>query len=138
MTNVIMISIEFVELSIFQLISIGFFGIFFGIFETSTNFFYLVSRNQTLPRKQHSAELPNNATDTQVFHKVVQMFLLGLGLVIISLISSLIAPQLFTIGAALIFLNGLIDYSKFHNARMMLIWTFIATITFIFSLIPII
>lgn len=133
-----MISIEFVKLSIFQLISIGFFGFFFGIFETSTNFFYLISRNETLPRKQHSTELPNNATDTQVFHKVVQMFMLGLVLIIISLISSLVAPQLFSIGAALIFLNGLIDYSKFRKARMMLIWTIIAIITFVFSLIPII
>ncbi|MHA2074811.1 MAG: hypothetical protein ACW97X_09345 [Candidatus Hodarchaeales archaeon] len=132
-----MISIEFAEFSIFQLFSIGFFGYFFGVFEASTNLFYLISKNQTLPRKQHSSELPSNATDAQVFHKVVQMLILGLVLLFLSLISSIIAPQLFTIGAALILINGLIDYSKFRKGRMMLIWTFIAILTCIFSLIPI-
>ena len=103
-----MVIFEFVDFSVFQLISIGLFGFIFGIFETSTNLFYLISKNYTLPRKQHSKELPRNATDAQVLHKVIQMLILGLILLFVSLMSSMIAPQLFTVGAAFILINGLI------------------------------
>ncbi len=130
-----MIVFEFVDFSVFQLISIGFFGFIFGIFEASTNLFYLISNNYTLPRRQHSKELPRNATDIQVRHKVIQMFILGIILLFIGLMSSIIAPQLFTVGAAFILINGLIDYSKFRKRNMIFTWTVIALTAFIFSLI---
>ncbi|MFX0087627.1 MAG: DUF6442 family protein [Candidatus Hodarchaeota archaeon] len=133
-----MVIIEFVDVSFFQLFSISIFGFIFGLFEASTNLFYLINKNYTLSRKQHGKELPRNATDTQVFHKVVQMFILGIILLFISLISSIIAPQLFTVGAAFILINGLIDYSKFRKRNMIITWTVIAFIAFIFSLIPLI
>jgi hypothetical protein len=133
-----MVIFEFVDFSVFQIISIGLFGFILGIFETSTNLFYLISKNYVLSRKQHSKELPRNATDAQVLHKIIQMLILGLILLFVSLMSSLIAPQLFTVGAAFILINGLIDYSKFRKKNMIIAWAVIAFIAFIFSLIPLI
>lgn len=127
-----------VELSIFQLIGIGLFGFVFGTFETSTNLLYLITKNYNLPRKQHGKELPANVTDAEVFHKVVQMFCLGIFLLIISILSSVIAPQLFIVGATAIFLSGLIDYSKFRKNNMLIVWIVISTIACVFSLLTIV
>ncbi|UCG01880.1 MAG: hypothetical protein JSW11_20030 [Candidatus Heimdallarchaeota archaeon] len=124
-----------VELSIFQLVGITLFGFIFGIFETLTNLLYLVTKNYDLPRKQHGKELPVNVTDDQVFHKSLQMLCLGIFLLIISILSSAIAPQLFIIGGAAIFLSGLIDYSKFRKRDMFIVWIAISIIACVFSLI---
>ena len=127
-----------VQLSVFQLISIGVFGFLFGIFETSTNLLYLITKNFELPRKQHGKELPENATDNEVFHKIIQMLFLGIILLSISVLSVVIAPQLFIIGAAAIFLSGLIDYSKFRKKDMLIIWFVISIIASVFSLFTVI
>ncbi|MFX1507858.1 MAG: hypothetical protein ACFFDC_17355 [Promethearchaeota archaeon] len=124
-----------VQLSVFQLISIGLFGFIFGTFETSTNLLYLITRNFDLPRKQHGKELPADPTDFEVFHKIIQMLSLGILLLLISIISLVIAPQLFIIGASAIFLSGLIDYSKFRKKDMFIIWIVISIIASIFSLL---
>ena len=121
-----MSNLAFAALNPFQIISIGIFGIVFGFFEVLTNFFYLVTKNYDLPRLQHGKELPIMPDDTVVYHKVIQMLVLGILLVIISLVSILISPQLFISGAALIFLNGLIDYSKFQKKNMFILWSTIA------------
>ncbi|MFX0124565.1 MAG: hypothetical protein ACFFAE_13115 [Candidatus Hodarchaeota archaeon] len=128
----------YVELSIFQLISIGLFGFIFGIFETSTNLLYLITKNYNLPRKQHGKELPVNVTDAEIFHKVVQMLCLGIFLLIISILSSVIAPQLFIVGATAIFLSALIDYSKFRKNDKLIVWTIISVIACIFSLLTVV
>jgi hypothetical protein len=124
-----------VELSIFQLISIVLFGFVFGTFETSTNLLYLITKNFDLPRKQHSKELPRDATNSEVFHKVVQMLCLGIILLSISILSLVITPQLFIVGATAIFLSGLIDYSKFRKKDMLIIWVVISVIASVFSLL---
>ena len=124
-----------IEMSIFQIMSIGLFGLIFGSFEASTNLFYLITKNYDLPRKQHSRELPENVSDAEVFHKVVQMFCLGIILLLISIISITIDPQLFIVGAAVILVNGLIDYSKFKKIDMLIVWIVIAVIASSFSLL---
>jgi len=123
-------------LSFFQFISIGLFGYVFGVFEITTNLFYLINRNYDLSRKQHSKELPLNATNAQVIHKVIQMLILGLILLIVSYISSITLPQFFVVGAAFILMNGLIDYAKFRKKYMVITWTLISIIACTFSLIP--
>lgn len=123
-----------VELSIFQIISIGLFGFVFGGFETTTNVFYLLTKNYDLPRKQHGRELPADVTDSEILHKVVQMLSLGIILLVIATIAIVIAPQLFVVGAAAIFVNGLIDYSKFKKHDILILWIAIASIACIFSL----
>jgi hypothetical protein len=115
-----------IALNPFQILSIGIFGIVFGFFEVVTNFFYLITKNYDLPRIQDGKELPKDTDDAVVFHKVIQMLLLGILLVIISLVSIFIAPQLFISGAVLIFLNGLIDYTKFQKKNMLILWSAIA------------
>jgi hypothetical protein len=127
-----------VQMSVFQLVSISVFGFIFGIFETSTNLLYLITRNLDLPRKQHSRELPREATDIEVFHKIVQMLCLGIILLSFSVLSIILAPQLFIVGAAAIFLNGLIDYSKFRKKGIFIIWFVISTIAGVFSLLTVI
>ena len=123
-----------VTLNFFQIISIGLFGIVFGLFETITNLFYLITDNYHLPRLQHRRELPTDADDVVVLHKMIQMLIFGILLLMISLISIFIAPQLFIVGAVLIFLNGLIDYAKFQKKNMFIVWSTI-TIFCIVSLI---
>ena len=123
-----------VELSIFQIIGIGLFGFVFGGFETTTNVFYLLTKNYDLPRKQHGRELPADVTDPEILHKVVQMLSLGIILLVIATIAIVIAPQLFVVGAAAIFVNGLIDYSKFKKRDILILWITIASIACIFSL----
>jgi hypothetical protein len=123
------------KISIFQIIGIFGFGFFFGILETITNAFYLLTKNYDLPRRQHSKELPDIATDTQVFHKVIQMLFLGIFLFIVACISVIVSPQLFVVGAAGIFFNGLIDYSKFRKRNMLILWCFFAIVASVFSLI---
>ncbi|MFW9903304.1 MAG: hypothetical protein ACFFFH_03150 [Candidatus Thorarchaeota archaeon] len=127
-----------VQLSVFQLISICLFGFVFGTFETSTNLLYLITRNFNIPRKQHGKELPVDPTDIEVFHKIVQMLCLGIILLNISILSLVIAPQLFIIGAAAIFLNGLIDYSKYRKKDIFVIWIVISTVASIFSLFTVV
>ena len=122
------------ELSIFQIISIGLFGFIFGGFETTTNFFYLFTKNYDLPRKQHGRELPAEVTEAEILHKVVQMLSLGIILLVIATTATVIAPQLFVVGAATIFMNGLIDYSKYKKHDMFLVWLVIASIACVFSL----
>jgi len=129
-------SIPFDNLSFFQFISIGLFGFVFGVFEMTTNLFYLINRNYDLSRKQHSKELPLNATNAQVVHKVIQMLILGVILLIVSFISSITLPQFFVIGAAFILMNGLIDYAKYRKKYIAIIWTLISIIACTFSLIP--
>lgn len=125
------------DLSIFQVLSIGIFGFLLGSFETTTNLFYLLTKNYDLPRKQHGKELPDNATEAQILHKVVQMFGLGLILLMTATIAIIIAPQLFIVGATAIFVNGLIDYGKFKKSNMLGIWAIIATIVGMGSLITV-
>jgi len=129
-------SISFGNLSFFQFISIGLFGFVFGVFEMTTNLFYLINRNYDLSRKQHSKELPLNATNAQVVHKVIQMLILGVILLIVSFISSITLPQFFVIGAAFILMSGLIDYAKYRKKYIAIIWTLISIIACTFSLIP--
>ncbi|MFX0152201.1 MAG: hypothetical protein ACFFAJ_15550 [Candidatus Hodarchaeota archaeon] len=124
------------DLSVFQLIVISIFGFIFGGFETTTNMFYLISRNYRLPRKQHSRELPENATQEEVLHKVVQMLILGVCLLILAFISIVIAPQLFVVGATAILVSGMIDYSKFKKNEMLVIWILIAILISVCLLLP--
>jgi hypothetical protein len=123
------------SLSVFQTLNISLFGFFFGGFESITNIFYLITKNYDLPRKQHGKELPTNATDSQVFNKVKRMFLLGLILIVISLISVIIAPQFFILGGAAIFLNGLIDYSYYKKEKLLFGWIIIAIFSSLCSLL---
>lgn len=124
-----------IELSIFQIIGIGLFGFIFGTFEASTNLLYLIIKNYNLPRKQHGKELPIDVTDSEVYQKVIQMFCLGIILIIISIMSLVVTPQLFIVGATAIFLSGLIDYSKFRKKDMLIIWIVISIIASAFSLL---
>ena len=119
------------NLSIFQLISIGLFGLVFGLFETFTNFFYILTNNYNWPRIQHGKELPYQAEDKVIRRKVIQMFLLGIMLLTITLISILIFPQLFIIGSVLIFFNGLLDYTKYRKNNFLFIWSTIAVLSFL-------
>ncbi len=121
-------------ISIFQVISIGLFGFIFGGFEATTNLIYLLTKNYDLPRKQHGKELPTDVTEAELLHKVVQMFSLGMILLVTAIIAISIAPQLFVVGAAAIFLSGLIDYSKFKKNDMLIVWIVIATICGAFTL----
>ena len=114
------------NLNQFQILSIGIFGLFFGLFETSTNFFYLVTKNYKWSRLQHGKELPFDAEEKVVIRKVKQMLILGILLLFITLLSISISPQLFVVGSVLIFLNGLLDYSKYQNTMFFIIWTVIA------------
>ena len=123
------------NLSIFQLISIGFFGFIFGLFETTTNFFYLLTNNKKWPRLQHGKELPPQAEERLVKRKVMQMLLLGILLLSITYISVLISPQLFVVGSVLIFANGILDYGKYRNENFLLIWTMISIISFLLLLL---
>ncbi|MFX1423407.1 MAG: hypothetical protein ACFFB2_13895 [Promethearchaeota archaeon] len=126
------------ELSTFQVVGIGLFGFIFGIFEASTNLFYLITKNYDLPRRQHGRELPNNVTDVIVLRKVAQMFFLGIFLLFVSFISITIAPQLFTVGASAILISGLIDYSKFRKIDILIVWISIATIACLLSVCTIV
>ncbi len=124
-------------MTIFQAISIYLFGFIFGGFETTSNLFYLLTKNYDLPRKQHGKELPANVTEAEVLHKVVQMFSLGIILLVTAIFAIFIAPQLFVVGAAAIFLSGLIDYSKFKKKDMLIVWIVIATICGAFALMKV-
>ncbi|MFX1516815.1 MAG: hypothetical protein ACFFC6_10920, partial [Promethearchaeota archaeon] len=124
-----------VELSIFQLVGIGLFGVIFGTFEASTNLLYLITKNYNLPRKQHGKELPVNVTDSEVHHKVIQMLCLGVFLLMISVLSLVVAPQLFIVGGTAIFISALVDYSKFRKKDMFIIWIGISIIPSVFSLL---
>ncbi len=127
--------VQYFGMSIFQIISIGLFGFIFGTFEALTNLFYLLTKNYDLPRKQHSKELPINVTDDEVLHKVFQMFILGIFLLLIAVVSITIAPQLFIVGAAAILVSGLIDYTRFGKFDMLVVWIVIAVIISILSLV---
>ena len=118
-----------VQLSFLQILNIGLFGFVFGIFETVTNGYYLLTNNLRLPIIQHGRELPSEVDDNIVKHKVVQMLILGLLLLIIAIISTLITPHLFIVAIALIFLNGLLDYGKFRKIGMFMLWSAIAAIS---------
>ncbi len=120
---------NFIPLSIFQMFSITFFGVFFGSFELFTNGLYILSRNYNLPRKQHRFELPENPTPEIISHKVFQMFILGTILTGTAILAFLISPYIFIVGAGMIMLNGLIDYSKFHKTSALVLWTIISIIS---------
>ncbi|MFX0185799.1 MAG: hypothetical protein ACFE95_22165 [Candidatus Hodarchaeota archaeon] len=126
-----------VKLSIFQLITISLFGFIFGGFEVTTNLYYLLTKNYDLPRKQHGKELPNNATQEEVEHKVLQMFVLGIFLLLIACISVIIAPQLFVVGATAILVSGMIDYSKFKKNEILIVWIVITVISIACSLLSV-
>ncbi|MHA2100129.1 MAG: hypothetical protein ACW99A_15750, partial [Candidatus Kariarchaeaceae archaeon] len=98
------------NLSIFKIISIGLFGLFFGLFETFTNLVYILTNNYRWSRLQHGKEIPIQAEDKVIKRKVVQMFLLGIMLLSITYISLLISPQLFVVGSVLIFLRINTDF----------------------------
>jgi predicted nucleic acid-binding Zn ribbon protein len=119
------------NLSIFQIISIGIFGLFFGLFETFTNFFYLLTNNKKWPRLQHGKELPSKAEERIVKRKVMQMLLVGVLMLSITYVSLLISPQLFVVGSVLFFFNGLLDYSKYHKKKFLILWTMIALLSFL-------
>ncbi|MHA1940661.1 MAG: hypothetical protein ACW97P_02910 [Candidatus Hodarchaeales archaeon] len=114
------------HLTLFQTISVGLFGIIFGIFETFTNLFFLIKRDFRFSRIQHGRELPKEASDRMMYRKVIQMLILGILLLLISFVSILIAPQFFVIAGVLIFLSGLLDYSKYRKSKFFLIWGVIA------------
>ena len=118
------------NLSIFQIIGIGIFGLFFGIFEIFTNSFYLLTKNYRWSRLQHGKELPDQAEDKVIERKIVQMLLLGILLLSITYISVSISPQLFVVGSVLIFVNGLLDYSRYRKKNFLLIWSMIAILSF--------
>ncbi|MFX1284644.1 MAG: hypothetical protein ACFFB5_13375 [Promethearchaeota archaeon] len=124
-----------VELSIFQIISIGIFGFIFGLFEMMTNGLYLLTKNYELPKKQHGKELPADASTSEIKHKVIQMMILGIFLVIIAIIATVISPQLFVVGATAILVSGLIDYGKYRKKDMFIVWIGLASICGLFSLI---
>ncbi len=119
------------HISLLQGVSIGLFGFTFGIFEILTNAYYLLTNNLRLPRIQHGRELPFQVEDNVVRHKIIQMLVLGILLLIIALISILIIPQMFIVGSALIFLNGLLDYGKFRKKDSFLLWSAITLISLI-------
>ncbi len=117
--------------SLFQTISIGLFGLVFGLFETLTNIYYLLTNNYKWPRLQYGKELPPQAEERIIKRKIVQMLLLGVLLLSITYVSIMISPQLFVIGSVLIFFNGLIDYSKYQKRNFLIIWTTIGIISFL-------
>ncbi len=123
------------QLTLIQALNIGLFGILFGIFETITNTFYLFTNNLKLPRIQHGRELPVEVADEIVRHKVIQMLVLGLLLILIALLSIFITPQLFIIAIALIFLNGLLDYGKFRKNDALKIWSVVSVISIVLFVI---
>ena len=112
----------YIQLTVFQIFTIGLFGFFFGLFEFSTNFYFLLKRDLRFSKIQHGRELSGEATDSMIYRKMIQMLILGILLLCVSFISVLIAPQFFTIAGGLIFLNGLIDYSKYHKNEYFIIW----------------
>lgn len=118
--------VNFANLSILQIANILLFGIIFGFLELTTNFYYIISDNVDLPRKQHSLELPMDATDDQVKFKVKRMLILGLGLLICSIFALLFDYSIFIVASALIMINGLIDYRRFRKIDTLLIWTVIS------------
>lgn len=115
-----------IQFTVFQTITIGIFGFFFGIFEFSTNCYYLLKRDLRLPKIQHGRELPEEVTDSMLYRKIIQMLILGTLLLCISFVSILIAPQFFPIAGVLIFLSGLLDYSRYHKTDYFTIWIVIA------------
>ncbi|MFW9992062.1 MAG: hypothetical protein ACFFD4_08360 [Candidatus Odinarchaeota archaeon] len=126
-----------VELTIWNSVAIGFFGFFFGGFETVTNFLYAVTDNLEIPRKQHGAELPVNASDQDVKMKVYQMLILGIILLTVSTLSLLTDPRLFIIGGLAILSSALLDAKKFRKWNMLIVWSVITALVIVFSLIPI-
>ena len=115
-----------ISYNLLQIIAISIFGIVFGFFETITNLTYLITGNYGLPRLQHGKEIPADASDAIVVHKMIQMMLLGIFLLIISFISLSVAPQLFIVGAVLIFVNGTIDFAKFRKKDIFIVWCLIS------------
>ncbi len=122
------------NLTLLNIISIGFFGFFFGGFETLTNVVYLISKNLDLPRKQHGAELPKNATDQDVRMKVIQMFFLGIVLLILAIASVIVNPLIFFTGGVVILISALIDAYKFGMTKMLAVWSVIAFLVMLISL----
>lgn len=114
------------DLTILQIFSITFFGIFFGVFELTTNGIYIITRNYSLPSKQHRFELPLNPSSKIVWHKVVQMHILGFLLTTTAIIALLFSPYIFIVGVAMILINGLIDYTKFHKSSVFYFWIILA------------
>ena len=124
------------SLNFYQIVSISIFGLVFGFFETVTNFIYLLTNNNKWPRLQHGKELPREADEIVIVRKVKQMFVLGMILLLITFLSVLISAQLFIIGSALIFLNGLLDYIKYQNRHFLTIWTGISLVSSILIFLP--
>lgn len=116
-------------LSIFQILSITFFGLIFGGVEIITNGLYILTRNYDLPRKQHGFELPDNPTPEIISHKVLQMFILGTILTGTAILAIFFSPYLFIVGAGMIMFNGLIDYSKFRKTSALILWTILSVIS---------
>jgi len=124
-----------VELTALNIVAIGFFGFFFGIFESITNSIYIVTKNLEIPRKQHGAELPVNASDKDVRAKVYQMLILGIVLLLAASLS-LVDPRLFIVGGIAILASALIDAKKFGLSKITAVWSIISATVIIFSLIP--
>ncbi|MHA1168017.1 MAG: hypothetical protein ACTSP4_10360 [Candidatus Hodarchaeales archaeon] len=120
------------NLTLLNIITIGF---FFSVFEILTNMFYLISKNLDLPRKQHGAEIPVNATDQDVLMKVKQMLILGLVLLFLALMAVLVNPLIFFMGGMVILISATIDAFKFRKSKMFIIWSIIAVLVMLSSLL---
>jgi hypothetical protein len=110
------------NISFIDIFNIGIFGFVIGAFETTTNLVYLLSNNYILSKKQHRMELPDEVTDTEIRTKVIQMFCLGISLLLIATVSLLINPLYFVLASGVLFASGAIDYLRFRKSRIFLIW----------------
>ncbi len=126
---------DHIRLTIFQVLSIGLFGFLFGLFETFTNLTYILKQDLRFARLQHGKELPKEASDHMVYKKMVQMMILGILLLCLSFTSILFAPQFFTVAGVLIFLSGLLDYSKYRKNEFFVIWIVIAVMCIISGMV---
>ncbi|MHA2296755.1 MAG: hypothetical protein ACXAEU_03240 [Candidatus Hodarchaeales archaeon] len=124
-----------IELTTLNVIAIGFFGFFFGFFESATNFLYIVTNNIAMPRKQHGAELPVDVSDNDVRTKVYQMFVLGIILLTTAMVSIIADPRFFILGGLAILSSALFDAKKFGKSKMLGAWSVIAAIVIIFALL---
>ncbi|MFW9779966.1 MAG: hypothetical protein ACFFE8_14010 [Candidatus Heimdallarchaeota archaeon] len=119
------------DISIIDLVNIGFFGIVIGAFETTTNLVYLLSDNYNLSKKQHSFELPKKATESEIRRKVIQMFCLGVFLLLIAAISLFLSPLYFFLASGAFVVSGAIDYLRFGKFGVFLTWIIVGLIPMI-------
>ncbi|MFW9854706.1 MAG: hypothetical protein ACFFFG_06580 [Candidatus Thorarchaeota archaeon] len=119
------------DISIIDIITIGFFGIVLGAFETTTNLVYLLSSNYHLSKKQHSFELPDTATESEIRQKVIQMFCLGITLLLIATLSLFVSPLYFFLASGAFLASAVIDYLRFRKFGVFLAWIIVGSIPII-------